>query len=194
MICRSSLVIAATVFGLGGVSQADTTIDFDDFAGRTPITDQYAGALFTNAITLESPAYNFTGFPPHSGLVVVYSGTENFIRVDSTEGTWADVSIWYSTASDFGVYLEAYDSSDQLLAFSYGPYNYMSSDRLRVSVSGIAYVVIHDSVNGFTIDDFTFRSSFAVPEPASLAMSGFSAAVMGRLLWRRRRVGRRAEP
>ena len=173
------------LLGTPSATRADVVIDFEGYPGGTSITNQYAGVLFTNAIVLQAPDYNYLNYPAHSGTNVVYSGDSSSMTAASTSGTWSHVGLWYTSAIT-GLYLEAYDASNTLLASSFGGTNYGSNSSLDVSASGIAYVIIHDSGNFFTVDDFTYTATTtATPEPSTLAIAGLGG--MALVVFARRR-------
>lgn len=189
---RSIGIIAALALLL--VCQTDgkaaITIDFEGYSGGTNITTQYqgSGVDFTDAIVLQSPFYNVGGYPPHSGTNVIYSGSSNSIQADAVGSTWTDVSLYYTSAIT-GLYLEAYNSSDVLLASSFGGTNYGTNSLLTVSAADISYVKIHDSGNFFTIDDFAFtQTSSEVPEPATLTIWGLGALGCAVAAYRRKKL------
>ena len=187
---------------VAGLVHADPIIDFEGYTGYTTITNQYSalGVDFdptSPAVVLQFPHYNYGGYPPHSGTNVVYnanSGT-GLIKATAVGPLWSHVSLWYTvnssspiTADNYGLYIDAYDSSNNLIASSHGGNNYGSNSYLDVSAAGISYVKIHDHGNYFTIDDFSFHQE-SVPEPGQVvAFLGMGGMGLIGWAWRRRKI------
>jgi hypothetical protein len=144
---------------------------------------------FQNAIVLQAPNYNYTGYPPHSGANVVYSGSSSFIEADAVGSPWSSVNLWYTSAPN-GLFIDAYDSSNTLLTSVHGGINSETSSLLSLSASDISYVKIHDTGNLFTIDDFTFSPTVAAPEPSTLAYAATGVLTLVGFVWRKRRRAR----
>ena len=58
------------------------TIDFEQLASYTQVTNQYAAqfVLFDNALQLNVPDYNYFDYPPHSGVGVVTNDPDDLRR------------------------------------------------------------------------------------------------------------------
>gem|GEM_PF-3064517 len=128
-------------------------------SGNLNLGCYYYGLCFGPQATIlenEIFGYNFDDFPPHSGHAVLFSFTEDYIRVDFDDPV-DHAGIWYTAWSSF--YLEGYDSSGNLLDSTSGPYNSGTNTYLEVNADDIFYVVMHDSGNHFTVDDLDWTSS-----------------------------------
>jgi hypothetical protein len=182
----------ACLIGSAGLAHAGPIIDFEGFSQGTVITDQYAaeGVIFGNDATiLQAPYYNYIGYPPHSGTNVLVN-TEDFqsITAASNSNSWTSVSAYYTTG-DTDLELDAYNSSNVLIASVVEGIDYYTSELISLSAVGIAYVEFKSEV--FTIDDFTYTAS-AVPEPGTLVMT-LTASAVGLGCWgrqHRRRASR----
>ncbi|MFX0203723.1 MAG: hypothetical protein ACFFCW_47095 [Candidatus Hodarchaeota archaeon] len=130
--------------------------------------------------------YNYVGYPPHSGNAVLFSYDIPWIRVDFANTT-DHVEVWYTSDSDF--YFEAYNTLDVLLATVVGSANTTTNSFLFIDSPEIAYVVMHDTGNFFTIDDFGYNASHLVgidikpmscPNPLNVKSNGvLPVAILG---------------
>lgn len=171
------------VFGIMGTPSLAGTIDFEDmpqdywyYGGQQNFGSYWAGVDFgPDATILEDQIYGYNddGYPPHSGHAVLFSIASSSITAEFDVAV-DYVSIWYTSNSNF--YLEAYDSSDTLIDQAIGSPNYGTNSFLEVSssISDISYVIMHDSGNYYTIDDFTapIVTGDPVPEPATMLLLG----------------------
>ena len=103
---------------------------------------------------------------------VLFSDTDPIIRVDFDYAT-NHVELWYTTSSD--LYLEAYDASNGMIDMDTGNYNVWTNDFMEVNSGSfdIAYVLIHDSGNQFTVDDFGWEEGPGgdpIPEPTTILL------------------------
>ena len=162
LLCLSSMAFAGDV----------TTIDFEQYSAYTQITNQYAGegVLFTNALQLVAPFYDYFDYPPQSGSGVITNDPNDPIQVNFT-GNVLDVSGWYADGD--GVTVTAYSASNAVLDVFNGAAVLGSNDQFDVSstTGPIAYVTISDvggNADSETVDDLTFT----VPEPGSLPLLG----------------------
>ncbi|UCH72339.1 MAG: hypothetical protein JSW62_01980, partial [Thermoplasmatales archaeon] len=139
-------------------------IDFEDGAEEQIISDTIPGLQFTTTYGIdwrygEAQYYNVNPYGSQlyecNGDFFAWLGvTGDAGRIDFTEGTASYFSILVSTGS--GVTVDAYDSSDVLIATS----GWASSDtgtgymtRLTISQPGMAYVIVHDTGNYWLMDD-----------------------------------------
>ncbi len=159
--------ICIVLFAFGTVN-ALTVLDLEDvpetywyFGGDQNLGDFYEGLFFgPDATILESVVYGYnnTGYPPHSGNQVLFTDSDNTIRVDFEDPT-NHVGVWYTAGTGSMFYLEGYDSDDNLLASISGPDNYGQNDFLEINADGIDYVLMHNSGNFYTIDDFEYEET-----------------------------------
>jgi len=169
-------------------AQAMITVDFEGVPltyhyayGNTNLGSYYPGLTFGPATTVlekgVDSGYNYTGYPPYSGDAVIHSAVSN-IRVDfDVPSTY--VEAWYTSA--YTLYLEAYDTSDNLLATSTGSANYGSNSLISVSSPIIAYVKFHDGGFYFSLDDLGF---VPIPAPGAILLGSIGVGLVG---WLRRR-------
>ncbi|MGD0630133.1 MAG: hypothetical protein ABR987_12305, partial [Terracidiphilus sp.] len=109
LLSGSSLAFAGT-----------TTINFEQYAEYTLITNQYTaadGVTFSNALQLVAPDYDYFDYPPHSGNGVItdagdYPDAYDSIGVSFSQGM-ISVSGWYT--DPYGVIVTAYDSSNNVI-------------------------------------------------------------------------------
>jgi hypothetical protein len=136
---------------------------------------------------LTYPYYNYSGYPAHSGVNVVYSPSDGYITAVSTHGTWTSAGAWYS--APYGLTLDAYDSHGNLIAQSNGGGVYGANAFLSVSAPGIASVSFVGYASFFSLDDFTASGIKTVaPEPSTFALAGIGGLTLAGYLWRRRRA------
>ena len=188
---KKVLFALMAVATLASVSHALTVVDFEGlpdanyyFGGNTNLGGYYAGLNFGADATILDQAiygYNSGGYPPHSGDAVLFSVSDPVIRVDFSSAT-NHAELWYTTATD--LWLEAYDSGNNLLTSSTaGGSNYGSNSFLDVNwgSNSIAYVLIHDTGDFFTVDDFGWEDTggHPVPEPTTVLLMASGLLGMG---------------
>lgn len=160
----------------GTITFEDMPQDYWYAGGQQNFGDYWAGVNFGPQSTiLEDQVYGYNSFdyPAHSGHAVLFS--IDFPSITATFQTPVDfVSLWYSSSSDF--YLDAYDADGNLIAQSYGGSNLGTNNYIQVNTAtnSIDHVIMHDSGNNFTVDDFTapIVTGSPTPEPASILLLG----------------------
>jgi len=170
LLSLSSMAFAGTV----------TTIGFEDYPGYTQIDNQYAsdGVLFSNALQLVVPSYDYFDYPPHSGNGVITNDPNDPIQVNFTLTSVSDVSGWYVDPD--GVIVTAYGSGGTVLDTFNGAGIIGANAQFDVSGVGIQYITISDiggNSDAMTVDDLAVTA----PEPGSLALlgSGLLAGLAG---------------
>jgi hypothetical protein len=135
------------------------------FYGMQNIGGYYPGVTFGPTVYILDAViggYNYGGYPPCSWSAVAVSIGTNYIRADFDQVT-DHVSVCYTEGLGNGLWLDAYNSGGSLIGSDNGPTNYGTTGVLEVNVANIAYVLIHNEGDYFTIDDFTFNEG---PIPA----------------------------
>lgn len=178
------LLIAGSLLASAAVAGASTTIDFEQYASGTQITNQYAsqGITFNNAYELVAPDYNYFGYPPHSGNGVADELPNSPLSM--TFSTPQTLVTGYYT-SDFDATLTAYDSLGNLVETVDLSSNYGSNSLFTVSGTDITTIDLNGSPDFLTIDDVTFSQSAATPEPSSLVLLGTGIAGFAGVVRRR---------
>lgn len=155
---------------LAGVAHG-TTIHFEQYPNATQITDQYAsdGVTFANAEELVNPF-----FPTHSGMGVVTNAPNPTMTV-SFAVPQSTVSGYYS--SPFSFDMKAYNAAGQMLdTVGLGAdvnAGAGASDLFTIGGTDISSIEFNVPVAGYmTLDDLSFQSSSAVPEPSSIFLLG----------------------
>ncbi|MBD3234128.1 MAG: hypothetical protein GF315_10445, partial [candidate division Zixibacteria bacterium] len=162
---KNLLISLIAVLFIFSTANALTVLDFEDvpeqywyFGGGQNLDGFYPGLNFGTSVTiLENVVYGYndTGYPPHSGHQVIFSADNATIRVDFDNPT-NHVGFWYTNGSGT-LYLEGYDAGGNLLDNTSGGDNYGSNDFMEVNADGITYVLIHNSADFYTIDDFEYE-------------------------------------
>jgi len=190
-----AILIGAALLGSAGAS-ALTVLNFEGlpstyyfYGGNTNLGNYYSGVTFGAQATILDRViygYNDYGFPPHSGDAVLYTDVDPIIRADF-DSPVGHVGLWYTIGYDSGLWLEAYDSGDNLLASAWGGANLYTTSFLSIDAVGIDYVKLHDFGNSYTIDDFEYDGGQEpIPEPASLLLLGPGLGVVAFIRHRRR--------
>ena len=163
------LVLALSCAAFAGSS---TTINFEQYAGYTQITNQYAadGVTFQNALQLVAPGYDYLDYPAHSGSGVITNDPNDPIMVSFTNAVQV-VSGWYTDPN--GITVDAYNIHGQLIGTFDGS-AIIGADAqftLGSTLNGgyISYITISDDTgqpDSETVDDLYF----ALPEPGALSL------------------------
>lgn len=157
------------------------TITFEDLpdayffsSGDQNIGDYYPGITFGPDVTAlsvtEFGGYDNTGFPPHSGDVVIWDVSDPTITI-SFDSPISSFGIWYTTYDPLT--LDVFDSAGDLLDSVIGNPNTDgttgTSSLLSLSDSGIESVTLTSTPGFFVLDDLTYQTgTSAVPEPSTL--------------------------
>lgn len=176
----------------GGRSAAAVTLDFETLADLDPVTTQLSGLSFANTTAFVAGAaggsLNEIDFPPRSGVTVVSNDGAGAITITfDTPVTAVSGFFNYSVAltlTAFDALLAPVASATSAfgsnLADSGDPGS-TPNERLEVAFAGgISSLTVQPELDGFgfTLDDFTFAPTAAVPEPA---VSGALMLVMATL-------------
>ena len=185
-----------------GSAYADV-ITFEDLpdayffsSGDQNIGNFYPGITFGPDVTGLSVSrfggYDSSGFPPHSGDVVIWDAADPTITIDFASAIQS-FGIWYTSFDPLT--LEAFGASSNLLGTVVGNPNTDgttgTTSFLSFANPGITSVDLTSSPGLFTLDDLTFQSgSTAVPEPNTFALIAtvFLALIVCRFCRRRRQV------
>ncbi|MBC8368060.1 hypothetical protein H8E52_11665 [bacterium] len=149
-----SAASALEVIDFEGIPQ-----DYWYFGGAVNLGSYYSGVTFgptTYILETQIYGYNDASYPPHSPVSVAVSISDPNIRADFTTGTVSHVGVWYTSGAGTGLYLEGYDAGNNLVASTWGADNTGTNSFLEINGAGIAYAIIHDSGDFFTIDDFEY--------------------------------------
>jgi hypothetical protein len=153
--------------------------------------------LYSDITTGGYNATNDLGDVYGSGIYHMYGNVSAWLgtdqgsgRMDFTNQDGSYFTIGYASQSTF--YLEAYDAFDVLIDQEIGasnlssPMNFLT---VNSSSNNIAYIMIHDTGNYFTVDnmsgDATGVVSPSIPEPATMILVGLGLLGMGAKLRKR---------
>ncbi len=144
-------------------------MDFENGVDQLPIRSTIPGMEFTTTM-----GYDWVYGDIRTGLYNVnpygsklYECDGNFFawlgpnqgsgRIDFTGATAKSISM--PTSTNYGTYVDAYDSSGNLLATDYADPNTGTGtmSEIKVTASSIAYVIVHDTGNYWLIDDLRVR-------------------------------------
>jgi len=140
-------------------------MDFEDGVDDVTIRSTIPGMRFTTTMgydwiygDIRTGKYNVNPYGSRSyechGDIFAWLGpNQGSGRIDFTGATAESIGMLTSTAT--GTYLDAYDSSGNLLARSFAGGNTGTGtmSEIRVATSNIAYVIVHDTGNYWLIDD-----------------------------------------
>lgn len=182
---------------LGSASCSATPIQiFESLTNLEPLTNQYAGLTFTNAMALTAGvSLNDAEFPPHSGVNVIFDAAGAMtILFDSpvTEvGGYFTYAVPITLAAMEGSFVLASTASafSSNLALSGEPGSSPNEFLFVGFSSGFSQLTITGDAFGgsFVLDDLTFSdqvNAAPVPEPATflLFLTGLGAIAGGRKL------------
>jgi len=167
---RALLPVLILALSCAAFAGSSTTIDFEQYAGYTQITNQYAGVTFQNALQLVAPGYDYFDYPAHSGSGVITNDPNDPIMISFASAVQT-VSGWYTDPN--GITVDAYNVHGQLIGTFNGSAVIGSNLEfmLNSTVAGgyISYITISDNTqqpDSETVDDLTF----SLPEPGVLSL------------------------
>jgi hypothetical protein len=188
LVAGIALVVSMLFSGIQGMAGVITFEDMPQSywynGGQQNFGNYWQGVNFGPASTIledQVYGYNSSYYPPHSGHAVLFSITVPSIKAvfDSPVDS---VSLWYTSYSDF--YLDAYDTNDILVGQIMGASNLGTNNYLEVNTgdNNIAYVIMHDSGNYFTVDDFSASvlTGAPSPEPSAIVLLGIGLGMFRR--------------
>lgn len=185
MLFRTALAVAAAIAIPTAASAV--TIDFASLPDLTPVTNQYAGVVFSLQGGLSSAGAPVVAFGGLSNTVNGNYPTANFLNASFTAPV-SNVSFTfenYGTASPSAYF--AYDSSNTLLAT--GSLQTVANFTLvTVNASNVALLQFSNGTGGqsnwqFAVGELSFG---AVPEAATWAMLIAGFGLVGTTMRRRR--------
>lgn len=159
-LCSPLLALALSVSAAHAV-----TIDFEGFAPGTDIRG--AGVVNTDVTFSSASILAVTSSDPSgsSSRTILASTPRDAIRADFNIAV-GDVSVDLGdyNADSETIHLEAYDSSDALIAFDskFIPAPFIGMEGLSVSAANIAYVIVHSTgiyPNSVFMDNFSYTAA-----------------------------------
>jgi hypothetical protein len=193
---KLALVVVVLALLGSAVPAGAGIITFEGYVDMTAFTTQYLGVNFNGATVLsKGGSLNYTQFPPHSGINVVYNPS-GAMTIDflSPVGFFSGYFTYNLPLS-----VRAFDGSLNLLGSYNGlcSANYVGSGCATganeyglITAAGISRVIITGGGgNNFTLDDAEFTGSVdnnTVPDPGSTLLL-LSMALAGVGAWRLRR-------
>ena len=161
-------------------------MDFEDGVDEVPIRSTIPGMTFTTTMgydwiygDIRTGKYNVNPYGTryyecHGNLFAWLGPNQGNGRIDFVGATARSISTLTST--HYGTYLEAYDSSGNLIASDYASPNTQTGtmSEIAVTASSIAYVIVHDTGNYWLIDDLRVRdllretNAFQPPDSTSM--------------------------
>jgi hypothetical protein len=187
--CIYRAALALLVAGTCCRAYGDTVITFEDLpdayffgGGDQNIGNFYSGITFGPDVTGLSVSrfggYDNSGFPPHSGDVVIWDASDATINI-SFASPLSSFGIWYTSFDPLT--LQAFGASSNLLGTVVGNPNTDgstgTSSFLSFSGAGIQDVTLTSTPGFFVLDDLTMGTG-TVPEPGSLALFTTALALL----------------
>jgi len=184
-----SVLLLSLASAYAGVITFEDLPDANFFSGGGQnIGDFYSGITFGPDVTGLSVSrfggYGGSGFPPHSGDVVIWDAADPTININFSSAI-SSFGIWY-TAFD-PLTLQAFDAGNNLLGTLVGLPNTDgttgTTSFLSFTKSGITAITLTSSPGLVTFDDLSFQTgSPTTPEPSSSLM--IVSALLGLMLYR----------
>ena len=180
MTVFSSLSAKFTLCVLSSICAQASTINFEDLsnqyffsAGGQNIDNFYTGVTIGPGVTALSVSrfggYPNSSFPPHSGDVAVWDAQNPTITIGFNSPI-DSFKIWYTSFDPLS--LQALGAGNVILGSAEGNPNTDgttgTSSLLSFSGSGIQMIQLSSTAGLFVLDDLTYASGTAVPEPASI--------------------------
>lgn len=197
---KKLITICAVVVLVGGIANANITIDADGFADGTILNNAFPGVTLTalgdglanSNVLAESSLYSSTGSKvfSHTGTIAPGwgDGIFEYLRVDFAAGaTSVTLDFIADDSLDNNPILNAYNSSGTLVDTATVAGNYNTGDivTLTVSASYIAYITAEgDPVN--RIHDWNLDNLQAniIPAPGAILLGSIGVTFVG---WLRRK-------
>lgn len=190
LVQKILLALVVTIIMVIPASATTVTIDFEDVSldCYNQVLNHYPGVTFSSgAQILIRDSCLSSLYWPHSGDKVIYDA-EDPIRIDF-DNPVSRVSGYFQTYEGF--YIEAYDAGDnEIDSFSFTGEN-LNQEMAPFEVSGlnIAYVILHDHGNQYTVDDLEYDTTDStIPEFPTMALPVLS--VIGLMFMFQRRMGK----
>jgi hypothetical protein len=181
------LMLLVLVLSLSTLAFAGSeTIDFEQYAQFTQITNQYSamGVTFDSALQLVAPNYDYFDFPAHSGNGVITDDPSSTITMTFAAGfAGSAITGWFNAPA--GMTATAYDSLGHVLATFTGTTTPGITQEFSLSGLGyIAKITFDDGGGGdtLTLDDLSWTP---IPEPSSVLVMGSGLLTFGTLLRRK---------
>jgi len=176
----------------------ESNVSGSDWVARDAESGLYNVSSWPSGQAWGTGNYWINGFVSAT-LALDETGNAGTISFDKQDATFVELN--YAAYKDLGgvaLYLEAYNMDGDLLDSDSGVSNLRVADgnesgpgTLRVDWDGtdhIAYVIVHDTGNYWTVDNITTDASgiTVIPAPAAILLGMVGLGVVG---WLKRRVG-----